>query len=338
MKRFYCYFTLILALILFSCKTPYLSKPFNESSIPPKPNYSNNNNWAVLPFKIPEQLKTFVDADTISLKADVFFVYPTLLIDKKNDAWNADLNDTILNKTILDKSIHYQASAWAKAGRIFAPYYRQSHYRIYVEEFKKYAKPSYEIAYADIKNAFEYYLKHYNNNRPIIIASHSQGSILCKRLLKEYFDGKPLQKKLIAAYIPGAKVLESDFVELKPLKNPNDTGGYVVWNSYKKKKYPKKYKTWFKGGVTSNPITWNSEKVTEKSQHQGMLYSNNEIYSQSIEIELTDGLVWVSLPKVPNRVFMFFIKDYHFADINLYWKDIQRNAQLRVEAYFNKLN
>lgn len=336
MKRFNGYFILILILLLNSCKTTYLSKPFNEKTIPQKPNYSNSNYWAVLPSKIPEQLNAFINSDTVNLKADIFFVYPTLFIDKKNDAWNADVNDITLNQKILDKSIHYQASAWAKVGRIFAPYYRQSHYRIYVEPFKNYAKPSFEIAYSDIKSAFEYYLEHYNNGRPLIIASHSQGSILCKRLLKEYFDGKPLQKKLIAAYIPGTKVLETDFAVLKPMTKANDTGGYVVWNSYKKNKYPKKYETWFEGGITSNPITWNTEKETQKSQHQGLLYNDNKIYPQSIEIELTDGLVWVSLPKVKKRIYMFFIKDYHFADINLFWKDIQLNAQQRVDAYFNK--
>jgi hypothetical protein len=45
-----------------------------------------------------------------------------------------------------------------------------------------------------VKTAFLYYLQHYNNGRPIIIASHSQGATHGKRLLKEFFDGKELQK------------------------------------------------------------------------------------------------------------------------------------------------
>ncbi len=43
---------------------------------------------------------------------------------------------------------------------------------------------AFEIAYADVKAAFEFYLKIYNNYRPIIIASHSQGTKHTGRLLK----------------------------------------------------------------------------------------------------------------------------------------------------------
>ena len=60
---------------------------------------------------------------------------------------------------------------------------------------------AFELAYQDVKKAFEYYLEHYNNGRPIIIASHSKGSTHTIRLLKEFFDGKQLKEKLVMAYL-----------------------------------------------------------------------------------------------------------------------------------------
>ena len=36
------------------------------------------------------------------------------------------------------------------------------------------ATEAFKLAYGDVKAAFQYYLSHYNNSRPIIIASHSQ--------------------------------------------------------------------------------------------------------------------------------------------------------------------
>ena len=36
---------------------------------------------------------------------DVFFVYPTLLTDKKNDAWNASINDSLFNQEILNEEL-----------------------------------------------------------------------------------------------------------------------------------------------------------------------------------------------------------------------------------------
>ena len=58
------------------------------------------------------------------------------------------------------------------------PSYRQSHYKIYVAPHKQEEEKSRKLAYSDVRAAFQYYLKHYNNGRPIIIASHSQG-VLC---------------------------------------------------------------------------------------------------------------------------------------------------------------
>lgn len=335
----YFYFLLGFSIFLSSCKTQYISKPFSYDEAPSAPDYANEKYWAVLPNKIPNQLQQFIHVDSTQERADIFYVYPTLFKDPKNSAWNADVNDKVFNKEILDQPIHYQASAWARVGRIFAPYYRQSHYRIYVKPYALQSGSSFEIAYSDVKKAFEFYLKHYNNGRPIIIASHSQGSAHCKRLLKEFFDGKPLQKQLVAAYIPGTKVLLNDFKTLHPLTSPSEIGGYLVWNSYKKGKKPKNFDTWFKGGVTSNPITWNNQKQSDIQFHKGVLYTNDKIYSQSITVQVTDGLLWVSVPKVPKRFFIRFISDYHFGDINLFWEDITINAQQRIDTFWkNKHN
>ena len=325
-----------LSFLISSCQTQYVSKSFSVSEVPSAPDYANEKYWAVLPNKIPNQLQQFIHLDSTQERADIFYVYPTLFKDPKNSAWNADVNDKVFNKEILDQPIHYQASAWARVGRIFAPYYRQSHYRIYVKPYTAQSGSSFEIAYSDVKNAFDFYLKHYNNGRPIIIAAHSQGSAHCKRLLKEFFDEKPLQRQLVAAYIPGTKVLLNDFKTLHPLTSPSEIGGYLVWNSYKKGKKPKNFDTWFKGGVTSNPITWNNQKQSDIQFHKGVLYTNDKIYPQSITVQVTDGLLWVSVPKVPKRFFIRFISDYHFGDINLFWEDITINAQQRIDTFWKK--
>jgi hypothetical protein len=89
--------------------------------------------------------------------------------------------------------------------------------------------------------------------------------------------------------------------------------------------------------VTSNPISWDSEKISNRQQHKGVLYKNDQIYPNSVEVEVKDGILWVSVPKVPKRFFMSFIRSYHFADINLFWEDIRLNVQRRIDAYFSKI-
>ena len=88
------------------------------------------------------------------------------------------------------------------------------------------------MAYEDIKQAFRIFLKKYNNNRPIIIAGHSQGAGHAKRILQDFFDNKPLEKKLIAADLVGTKITDKDFRSIKLRKNENETGGFVTWKTY----------------------------------------------------------------------------------------------------------
>jgi len=45
-------------------------------------------------------------------------------------------------------------------------------------------------------------------------------------------------------------------------------------------------------------------------------------------------LLWSSVPKIPGRILLSVVKNYHYADINLFWGDIQENAQERVNHWF----
>lgn len=323
-------------LILFaSCRPVYKTSVFNIKSSPPSPDYSLIENWVVLPNNFPIELEELVGATKLK-PADVFFVYPTLFTDKNNSNWNADYRNTEIRKDVLEKSAVFQASAWCKAANLYMPFYRQAHYRIFIDSYADQGKAAGVLAYYDVKQAFEYYLKHYNKGKPIIIAAHSQGSLHAKKIIQEFFDGKPLQKKLIAAYLVGVKIEKSEFKEIEALQIPDATGGFVSWNTYKKNKFPKRYKQWYQGGVVTNPITWNTEKKTQESQHLGVLFSDKKIYPQSLSVELIDGMLWSTVPKVPKRFLLSFIKNYHFADINLFWADIQKNAIVRSEAWLKQ--
>ena len=61
---------------------------------------------------------------------------------------------------------------------------------------------------------------------------------MCGMLLQEFFDGTPLQKQLVAAYVPGVKFQDDKFKFLKKMDEPLATSGYVSWNTYKSKNYP----------------------------------------------------------------------------------------------------
>ena len=321
--------------LLCACKSTYTTASFNETNTPPEPHYEDDRYWAVLPNQYPKVLVD-ISGEFIKKEVDVFFVYPTLLTDKKDPSWNADIHRKELRDNVINQSVKYQASAFAKAGNLYVPFYRQSHYKIYIPPYNQQEELSRNLAYSDIRSAFKYYLSHYNKGRPIIIASHSQGSIMAGMLLQEFFDNKPLQEQLVAAYIPGVKIQDKQFKTLKKMESPTAVGGYVSWNTYKKNNYPPNYDQWYKGATTTNPISWDTMQKTEFKDHLGILNGDGKIYPQALKITVEDGLIWSTVPKIPKRFFLSFVKNYHFADINLFWKDIESNAVERVQAFKSK--
>lgn len=328
------------------CKSKYATKDFILSESPSPPDYSNLESWAAHPKKNDTIIDIFYNVSKQSLKADVFYIYPTLLTDKKNNSWNSDLQDPKQNQQVKNIAIKYQASAWANAGRIYSPYYRQVHYRSFFEPYTSNGGiKAGIIAYDDIKNSFEYYLKHFNNGRPIIIAGHSQGAYHCKLLLKDYFDGKELQNQLIAAYIPGTRVDKDEFTTINHLNDPKDVKGYLSWNTFRINKKPKKGKhpahfSWKKEQAVTNPIRWDNSTESKLIEHKGLFFYDKRIYPSSIKIKIYDGLVWSSVPKnIKGSVLLKLISNYHFGDVNLFWKDISENAKLRVDSFYNlKIN
>lgn len=104
---------------------------------------------------------------------DVFFLHPTTMTSREDTGWNARIDNAGINAKTDYTSILYQASAFNQC-RIFAPRYRQAHIRSYYTTDKTAAQAAFDLAYYDIKESFIYYIEHYNQGRPIIIASHSQ--------------------------------------------------------------------------------------------------------------------------------------------------------------------
>ena len=171
--------------------------------IPPTPNYERWECWALSPTSqglAQPKGRQSRGLSTMAHGADVFYLHPTLLLE--GPEWNADVYDEEMNSEVDKWPVRHQASAFAGAGRVFAPRYRQAHVRIFdLGDSLSYAAAA--IAYGDIREAFLHYMKHWNDGRPVIIAGHSQGSYHGRTLLKEFFDTEEARAQLVAAYLPG---------------------------------------------------------------------------------------------------------------------------------------
>ena len=130
----FLYFSVILLYLSCSKKnyTQQATYPFrSETKIL---DYSNLAYWAAHPWKkdlsdsVPADLKENYRPDSLS---DVFFIHPTTLTDYKDERWNAEINDAVINSKTDYSTILYQASAFNEKCRVFAPRYRQAHIRCF---------------------------------------------------------------------------------------------------------------------------------------------------------------------------------------------------------------
>ena len=296
--------------------------------------YSNLDHWLIAPEQTNNIHEPFISDSSLISYADVFYVYPTVFLDKKNSNWNISIDDEEQRNRAINVT-KFQASAWSESGRMFVPFYSQAHVRSYTN-LESGGRDALMTAYLDVKNAFQYYLENYNQGRPIILAGHSQGSTHVMLLLKDFFDEKELQKQLVCAYLPGFSVKEDEFKTIPLLTSSNQTGGFVTWNTFKRRYKTKKYKDWYKGMACINPVTWDKSNLATRKKHRGFLFSDEKMYEQSFNTHLVDGAIWITTPKVPFRSLSITLKDYHIGDVNLFWKDIQYNAAERVNAFRDK--
>jgi hypothetical protein len=337
-----CALTIYLALVLFSsCSDKYLtySSQYQFKSEDKKPDYSNLNYWAAHPLKwdpsdsIPKPLRK-ERRDTI---VDVFFIHPTIFTMKMKDSnLNATIDDTYINAKTDYSAILYQASVFNQHARIYAPRFREAHISAYFLKDTIAALKAFDLAYEDIKVAFEYYLKNYNHGRPIIIASHSQGTTHALRLLKDYFENKPLQKKLIAAYLVGMGIPREFFTYLKMCEEPNETGCICGWRTFRKGFRPGYVEEEKGNSFVTNPITWktNNEYGSRKMNKGSILFKFNKIYKKTTDAQIHENVLWVGRPKFPWS-FLYTTKNYHIGDINLYYLNVRENTEQRINAYFH---
>ncbi len=338
MNKTFIYIYKILFLVIFISLKSYCQPKeyFKEKKELVILNYDDLKNWAAHPWKkdnadsIPQDL---INKEIIDSVADVFFIHPTTYTQKEFIEWNADINNDELNKNTDNTTILYQASVFNKRCRIFAPRYRQAHINaFYINQDS--SNIFFDVAYNDVKNAFEYYLEHYNNGRPIIIASHSQGTKHAGRLLKEFFENKQLNKQLICAYIIGMPIPEKYFSNLPPCGDEKQTGCFVGWRTYRNGYTPEFVKKEQFKSIVVNPLTWkiNEDHVSIKMNKGGVLKNFNKIVPKVVDAKINGNILWSCKPDVFGKMF-FTAKNFHIGDINLFYMNIRENVDVRIKSF-----
>jgi hypothetical protein len=189
------------------------------------------------------------------------------------------------------------------------------------------------VSYADVRAAFLYYLEHWNNGRPFIIAGHSQGGRQSMYLLRDMIENTPLEQRLVAAYLIGWPVKTGFYQHLKPCKTPDETGCFCTWRTWERN-FGLKH-AFENDVICTNPVLWTIEEgqYAPKSQHRGaILRKFGVVYPNLCDAEVYKGILLCSKPKFPGS-FFFRRKNYHIGDLNLYYFNVRENAIERVRAF-----
>lgn len=343
----------ILGLLGGCAKLFFINQPrgsFEELPTPSPPDYSKEEYWAALPWRkdaadhVPGKSPWRDRQD--SARADLFYIHPTTAYTPRR--WNASVDNKFIRFKVDQFTIRGQAAVFNGSCKIYAPRYRQAVLYAYydlgpAEECRgKNSGKAFALAYQDVLRAFQYYLKHYNNGRPIILAGHSQGTEHCLRLLEEEFYGTPLEDQLVAAYLAG---LPGDTPWLHATRmpfccDPDATGCWMTWNSMRADT-PEDWerRSYWALPQIVNPITWKCDTdYAPAQQNPGSVRifppvrrKDKPLFGGRIE----EGIMLVT-PRKRLGFPRFYRYEYHWPEFHLYYQSIRENVANRVAHWYER--
>ena len=310
------------------------------ASAGPAPDYTKVASWAVLPGypsaaqKAPPGLPPPTPPHTV---AGRFFRHPTTYFWRLG-RWNAPMRLRRLHRYTEHSSIRVQASIFAGVGRLYAPHYRQATLYAFFDKKNPASQPAIDLAYADAKAAFQYYLAHYNHGRPFILAGHSQGAYHATRLLHELVDNNPqLRKQLVAAYLVGCQAQPDEYQHLPALRDSLQTGGIIAWNTAIRGTDYAPYH----GLLATNPLTWTLDTANAPAalNRGGVPLNFQRVDPHLTAAQIHRGILWADDPHLSGyrRLHIPGLKElsvsFHIVDYNLFYLNVRENARARVRAW-----
>lgn len=286
-------------------------------------------------------------------QAAIFFIHPTSFIPKTH--WNAPLDDKV-SQDRARTFLRGLATPFNAAGDVWAPRYRQASVGAFLTD-KPEGQLALDSAYQDIELAFKQFVRSVQKDRPIILAGHSQGSLHLTRLLKEQIAGKPIAKRIVAAYVVGWPVsLETDLPELglPACDSPDKTGCIMSWESFAE---PAEYgplveiynKTTGLNGqsrkdtpiLCTNPLNGGASPDATAEANMGTLkpsedMSTGELIAKTVPARCNEqGLLLIGDP-IEMGPYVIPGNNYHVYDYPLFWANVRADALWRLQKFLTK--
>lgn len=321
MNNLSCRFFLFLILsgfipLLFGCDS-HETEIREVEYVPVAPDYNDPMMWV-----------TYLN-DSDGKGADVFYIPSTWEFDYVSpDGRISHYADPSLLQHRNDMKIEIDGVAdyMSPGNRFFSPYYRHITLDTWATLNEDTINRRYlDVAFVDIKNAFNHFLNERDSDRPLILAGFSQGGKSVVELLK--ILSEDIREKLVAAYVMGYKVTPDDLTTapwIKPAQRADDTGVVVSYNSVSEVEY-------IKPVVASptvmciNPVNWRTDGTPAVLDDTITVTLSNKY--NVLVVEGYDG------SSLPNILDILNVGDYHGAEPWLYSECLRENFKTRIKAF-----
>jgi hypothetical protein len=349
MKQKRLFFALLAGGLLWTSCSDNGNSPENADAnggvtLPDGSEYSDSGNWLAL-------------EPVDNAPADVFFLYPTTCNPQDVAQTYCAVDDAGMRSGALDLKERY-FEIFDTAG-VYAPYARQKNLAImfsslqegvtcanYHEQLPanlgKLGLTLESEPLDDAKRAFAHYMEHYNKDRPIIFASHSQGSQVMQSLLLWIQSAYPglLETQMIAAYLIGVPVTQAylDTLGFPMAQSATDTQVVISYNTEGPKLgtfdplpiplNPILMLSYPEPALAINPANWSADLAdTATSEVYGKIYIKTASLpiagSQSVvvtDFEAPESANW------PSGVL-------HPYDYEIFYSELHRNVRDRIQSW-----
>jgi hypothetical protein len=283
--------------------------------------------------------------------AAIFFIHPTSYLQRAR--WNAPLDDPE-SQARARLFVQSQASAFNGVGEVWAPKYRQAAVGAFLTG-RPDAGRALDFAYRDVLAAFDAFVKQVPAKQPIILAAHSQGSLHLSRLLIDRIAGKPIAKRIVAAYVVGwplSTKLDLPRLGLPPCSKAGEAGCILAWQSFGEPADPRQVTDIYDAstgprGVSRagtpmlcvNPLTGNAGDAAPASANLGTLFPDLALTTADLRKGAVgahcDARGFLLLGEDPPNLGPYALpgNNYHVFDYALFWTNIRADAQARLASF-----
>jgi Protein of unknown function (DUF3089) len=283
----------------------------------------------------------------------VFFVHPTSYLNRAK--WNAPIDNggDAEAERVARIFVRGMASPFNDAAEIWAPRYRQATFGAFLTEEPE-GKQAIDAAYADVREAFRFFLSSVDPDMPIVLAGHSQGSLHLKRLLAEEVRGSPAAERLVAAYIVGWPISVTHDLPglgLPACAAPDQAGCIVSWSSFAEPADPASVLKAYAASraldgelagdsaiLCTNPLTGRRGGSAPATANLGTLVPDDDMQKGELRPGLVParcdsrGLLLIGPPPDMGS-YVLPGNNYHVYDIPLFWANTKADVARRVEAW-----